>query len=320
MRQITLLAGLLLAGSSLFAADPQLLAMAPGDATTFAGINVTQAKTSQFGQFVLNNIPQNADIQKFITETGFDPRTDLTEVLIAATVSAPAASGAKQNGHPSFSAGLFLAKGSFNIPKIISTSTADQKVKVSTYSGVQLVTIDGEVAFGLIDASTLAAGDVGSVKAALDRRNGSGSIIDAGVLARINQLSTTEDAWSVSTKGFPAGFPMMGTGDSGSAILQSIQQSSGGIKFGSSVVLTCQVIADSAQDAQSLSDVAKMLSQMFTMHSGTGGAPSELTNILKSLTISTDGTTVNLTLTVPEDQLEGLVKMAHGGQMNSTVI
>lgn len=320
MRQITLLAGLLLAGSSLFAADPQLLAMAPGDATTFAGINVTQAKTSQFGQFVLNNIPQNADIQKFITETGFDPRTDLTEVLIAATVSAPAANGAKQNGHPSFSAGLFLAKGSFNIPKIISTSTADQKVKVSTYSGVQLVTIDGEVAFGLIDASTLAAGDVASVKAALDRRNGSGSIIDAGVLARINQLSTTEDAWSVSTKGFPAGFPMMGTGDSGSAILQSIQQSSGGIKFGSSVVLTCQVIADSAQDAQSLSDVAKMLSQMFTMHSGTGGAPSELTNILKSLTISTDGTTVNLTLTVPEDQLEGLVKMAHGGQMNSTVI
>jgi hypothetical protein len=317
MRQITLLAGLLLAGSSLFAADPQLLAMAPGDATTFAGINVTQAKTSQFGQFVLNNIPQNADIQKFISETGFDPSTDITEVLVAATIGAPSTSGA----HPSVSSGLFLAKGTFNIQKIVATATTDQKVQVSMYSGVQLVTVDGEVAFGLIDASTLAAGDVASVKAALDRRNGSGSIIDAGVLARINQLSTTEDAWSVSTKGFPTGFPMMGgSGDSGSAILQSIQQSSAGIKFGSSVVLTCQVIADSAQDAQSLSDVAKMLSQMVTMHSGTGGAPSELTNLLKSLTIATDGTAVNLSLTVAEDQLEALVKMAHGGKMNSAVI
>jgi hypothetical protein len=113
---------------------------------------------------------------------------------------------------------------------------------------------------------------------------------------------------------------MGASGDSGSAILQSIQQSSAGIKFGSSVVLTCQVIADSAQDAQSLSDVAKMLSQMVSMHSGTGGAPSELTNLLKSLTIATDGTAVNLTLTVAEDQLEALVKMAHGGQMPSAVI
>jgi hypothetical protein len=319
MRQITLLAGLLLAGASLFAADPQLLAMAPGDATTFAGINVTQAKTSQFGQFVLNNIPQNADIQKFISETGFDPRTDITEVLVAATVSAPAANATTQNGHPSFSSGLFLAKGAFNIPKIVAAATTDQKVQVSTYSGVQLVTVDGEMAFGFIDASTLAAGDLASVKAALDRRNGSGSIIDAAVLARINQLSTTEDAWGVSTKGFAGALPMLGSGDSSSAILQSIQQSSGGIKFGSSVVVTCQVVADSAQDAQSLSDVVKMLSQMITMHSGPGGAPSELTNLLKSLNISTDGAALNLTLTVPEDQLEALLKMAHG-QSNSATI
>jgi hypothetical protein len=320
MRQTTLLAALLFAGSSLFAADPQLLAMAPSDATTYAGINVTQAKTSQFGQFLLNNIPQNADIQTFITKTGFDPRTDLTEVLMAATLTAPAANATTQNGHPSFSSGLVLAKGTFNIPKIVATAGADQKVQLSTYAGVQLLTIDGTMAFGLIDASTAAVGDLVSVKAALDRRTGPGSAIDSGTMARINELSTTEDAWSVSTKGLAGALPMLGTGDSGSAVLQSIQQSSGGIKFGSSVVLTVQVIADSTQDAASLSDVVKMLSQMASMHSGTGGAPSELTNLLKGLTISTDGTAVNLSLTVAEDQLEALVKMAHGSGMAAATI
>ena len=321
MRQTTLLAAVLYAGSSLFAADPQLLSMAPSDANTFAGINVTQAKTSQFGQFLLNNMPQNADFQAFVSKTGFDPRTDISEVLIAATLAAPpatppAADSQDATGvHQALSSGLFLAKGTFNIQKILATATTDDKVQVSTYSGVQLLTIDGHVALGLIDAATAAVGDVASVKAALDRRNGSGSAIDPVIMARINQLSTTEDAWSVSSKGLMALAGGMGSGAAGSAILQSIQQTSGGIKFGTNIVVTGQAIAATAQDAASLSDVLKMLSQMVTMHSGPSGAPSELTSVLKSLTISTDGSTVNLSLTLPEDQLEALIKLAHGGSI-----
>jgi hypothetical protein len=316
MKQTTLLAALLLVGSSLFAADPQLLSMAPSDATSYAGINVTQAKTSQFGQFLLNNIPQNSSFQEFVTKTGFDPRNDLSEVLLAASLpSTPPVAGA------SFvTSGLVLAKGAFNIPKILSTASADQKVQVSTYAGVQLLTIDGSAALGLIDASTAVAGDVASVKAALDRRNGSGSAIDASIMARINQLSTTEDVWSVSSSGLFAALPMMGSGASGSAILQTIQQTSGGIKFGSNVVVTGQAIAATSQDAASLGDVLKLLSSMITMHSGTGGPPSELVNVLKNMTVSTDGATLNMSLTVPEDQLEALLKMAHGGSLGTGTV
>ena len=321
MRQTTLLATLLFAGSSLFAADPQLLSMAPSDANTFVGINVTQAKTSPFGQFLLNNLPQDAHIQAFIAKTGFDPRTDLSEVLMAATLTTPATpEAAGQAIHPGFSTGLILAKGTFNIAKILATAATDQKVQVSTYAGVQLVTVDGQAAVGLIDASTAALGDLAAVKAALDRRSGSGSAIDPVIMARINQLSTSEDAWSVSSHGMFGALPGLGSGASGSAVLQSIQQTSGGVKLGSSVVLTGQAIADNAQDAASLSDVAKMLSQMVSMHSGSGGPPTELTNMLKSLSITTDGNAVNFSLTLPEDQLEALVKMVHGNKVSTTVI
>ena len=296
---------LLFAGTGLFAADPQLLNMAPSDAQMFAGINVEQAKTSQFAQFLLANMPVDADFQEFIATTGFDPRTDLREVLIV-TTGAPDVSVKQSHS------GIFLAKGTFNIPQILAAAGKDGKASVAAYAGAQLVTFssgDHTQSLGLIDGSTAVAGDTAAVKAALDQRT-KANAIPAAVMARINQLSTTEDAWSISTANFGKLPIPGGSGGAGSAVLQSIQQASGGVKFGSVIQLDAQAVTGTNQDASSLGDVVKLLAQMVQMHSSGNAVPGQITDLLKSLVVTTDQNVVKVTLSLPEDQLESLFKMA----------
>ncbi len=313
MTQTTLRAAvLLLSGTCLFGADPQLLNMTPAGTQMYAGINVEQAKTSQFGQFLLASLPVNPEFHEFITSTGFDPRTDLREVLVVTSIAPHSVPNAVVTG------GLLLAKGNFNIPQILAAAAKDGKATVISYAGAQVVTFtDGEHAqgLGLIDSSTAVAGDVASVKAALDQRSHPAPIA-AAVMARINQLSTTEDAWSVSTANFGQ-LPLPGAGgDSGSAVLQSITQASGGVKFGAQVQLDMQAVTGTSQDAASLGDVVKLLAQMVQMHGSQNQVPGQITDLLKSLVVTTDQNTVKVSLSLPEDQIESLFKMAesHHGQ------
>ena len=57
-----------------FAADPALLQMILPDAQVVAGLEVTQAKGSLFGQYVLSHLSVNDNkLQQFSSQTGFDP-------------------------------------------------------------------------------------------------------------------------------------------------------------------------------------------------------------------------------------------------------
>src|SRR5260370_13872377 len=63
-----------------------LLNFVTSDAQVLAGANVTAAKNSPFGQFVLSQMPLGEfGFETFFPASGFDPRTDLNEVLIAST-------------------------------------------------------------------------------------------------------------------------------------------------------------------------------------------------------------------------------------------
>src|SRR5215475_10252181 len=104
----------LVAGFSgvLSAADPLLLDLVMPDAKVIAGVNVQQAKGTQFGQYVLNQIGMHdADLQKLIALTGFDPRRDVNEVLVASD-------GASQS-----KTGLMLTRRTFDAAKITAAAT-----------------------------------------------------------------------------------------------------------------------------------------------------------------------------------------------------
>jgi hypothetical protein len=302
----TVLIALALCGSSAFAADTQLLNLVMPDAQVMAGINVTNATISPFGQYMLRRLMANDQgLQSFISQTGFDPTKDVTEVL--------AASSGNQTNHT----GLLLAKGSFNVPQILSAISGDQRHQVTTYGGATLITsTDGKDNFGLafLGGSIAVAGDAASVKAAIDRSTGVNSIAPA-LAAVVQTLSTTQDAWSVSNESLGALIPGGVASAPGNAmaaqtlqIVKNIQSASSGVKFGANVQFTGQAVADTAQNAASLADVIRMVAGLASMSAAgqTSQGPA-IGELLQSLQVSTDGATVNIGLNVPESQIEAIL-------------
>ena len=68
----------------MFAADPGLLSLAMPNARVMAGINVEQARLSPFGQYLMSEFAgREVGLETLVGATGFDPRRDLREVLLA---------------------------------------------------------------------------------------------------------------------------------------------------------------------------------------------------------------------------------------------
>jgi len=292
------------------AADPQLLNLVMPDAAVLAGVNVDQAKTSTFGQFVISQV-QTSDIQKLAAATGFDPTRDVHEVLAA---TGPAGS----------KTGLALARGTFNPAQIAAAAAAKGGTTTETYGGITILEDQKQthgVAF--LNSTIAIAGDVASVKAAIDRQK-TPSSLPASVLVQINQWSTTEDAWVIST--VPPGtlhpasstpsIPGVGPGAAANSALQTIQAAAGGVKFGDNVVVTAQATSDNAQDAENLANTVKLLAAVAQMQAQNNPA---LQTLVKSLQVTNTGSIVNISFSMPETQLQGILTQHHADHVPARV-
>lgn len=289
MRLRLLAAAIVLAGS-LFAADPGLLSLAPPDSHAMAGINTEQVLLSPLGQYFLRQ-PPDPGMQKLIDTTGFDPRRDVREIL-AATSGQPVNSG------------IVLVRGTFDVPRIVEAANANGGT-VETYKGVQIIQDksinQGSVAFP--DSTIAVLGNSADVRAAIDRKSAPTSISSALAVA-VNQASTTEDIWFVTI--VPPLQLQPQVPGSPFAILEKVLSASGGVKFGASVVLTVQAISQTAQDASTLETVVK---SWIGMVQGQANAqqPASKTEWLRSINLSSDGTTTSLSLSIPEQQIEEMM-------------
>lgn len=307
MRQIAVLLTLCLSGTA-FAADPQLMNLVMPDAKILAGVNATSAVASPLGQFILTKIGQLP--QGFITATGFNPLQDVSEIL-AATAADPSNPG-----------GLVLASGTFPVDKIAATlSAGSSNWQVTTYGGATLMSntnpkekVASAVAF--IGTSIAVAGDLASVKAAIDRSSATNSI-DPALAVTVNQLSASEDEWLASSVSIGSLIPASASADAakGTAaillpILQNIQSLSGGVKFGDNVVVTGQAVANSPQNAAALNAVIKLGITLGSSLAGNAAKDPQLTaalQLLQAVQVTTNGSDVDLSLSIPEAQIEALV-------------
>jgi hypothetical protein len=284
--------------SVLPAADPRLVSLAMPDATVLAGVNVDQAKATPFGQYVLTTLLQTQDqkLQQLATLTGFDPRRDVHELLLTSV----GASGNKT--------GLALARGVFD-PDKIAAAAQSGGAGAETYGGVSIIEDpQHQNGFAFLDSTLVVAGDVANVKAAIDRRHG-GPTISAALAAQVNQLSSTQDAWAISTVPPstlkpPAAVPPA-AGINMQNALQKIESASAGVKFGSLVVVTGQAQAATPQDASSLGAVLQLFVNMAQLQAA---KRPETAALAQSLVVSTQGSTVKIILSLPEDQIQQLVK------------
>jgi hypothetical protein len=293
------------------AADPAMLNLLMPDAKLVSGVNVQQAVASPFGLYVLSLLnAQDSEIQQMTSLIGFDPRKDVTELLVG---SPGAAAAAKSDA-------LALARGNFAVSTLLAAAQT-KGAATQIYKGVTIVG-DPKLTLGaafldadasMTRATLVALGPVEQVKAAIDRLSAP-SILDIKLLTQVQNLSAAQDAWVVSLAPLagltlPAGTLQI-SGLPQVAMPQNIQQFSGGVKLGASVTLTAAAVFDTAQNAAGMAGVLQFVANLAQTQSAQNPQAAAL---LKSVAISAQGNTVKLSMALPMEQIQQLMKPATAG-------
>lgn len=306
LRQLAVLLSLPVA--TWAAADPALLKLVMPDAKVIAGIQVDQTRNSLFGQYVLSHMQvDDAGFKSFIAETGFDPRRDVNEILIASNWESTGAG----------SRWLVMARGSFDLAKIARaaqgngiTTTNFQGVDILVHSGAAQPQVENAIAF--FDGSSAVMGDLASVKAAIGRQK-IGAPPSSQLLAKVNELSSKNDFWFVTlvpVSEFANAMPDPNlSGAMKGNLLAAINEASGGIRFGNTVTISAEAITRSDKDAQALVDVVKFVAGMIQLNRQNNPAAGQVATLLDTLDTKTAGNVTSVSLSIPELQLEQMLDM-----------
>jgi hypothetical protein len=292
---------LVLTAATTFAGvDPGLLKLVMPDAQAITGIQADSVRSSPFGQYVISQVQIDADLSKIIVSTGFDPRRDIHELV--------AASAGTQNG-------IVIGRGTFQ-PALLTSAAAQNGAVATSYRGIQILTSgkttdSGAAAF--LDNTTVLLGDAASVKGAIDRKF-AGTSFSGALAQKAMEVSAGNDIWFAALESPAAYFsgkaPNAGMGNLANAF-QSILQTSGGVKFASTgATVGLVLVARSPQDAQALVDVGKFLVSMIQTNRDRNPGASAAATLADSAVFVANGSVANLTLSLPEQQLEQLLMPA----------
>ncbi len=309
----TLLAGLFgMAGAQpALGADPGLLGLVMPEARSLAGLNAAAAKVSPLGQFILSKAAgAGQGVQLLEATTGFDPARDVSEVLVASA------------GDPANPAALVLVRGVFDATKLAAVLGARPGMTVSTYAGATLVSgvtppqkTEQGVAF---PGGTIAVlGDLNLVKGALDRGTVSSSI-DPVLAAQVSRLSAADDAWFVgkapagglaSGTAAPAGGALGGPAQAILPLLKGVQTISGGVRLGSNVQIDIEALTADAQSAAALAAFLGLAKGI----AGANPQAAPAAQVIQDIQVQANGNAVELSLSIPESQLESFVSSFRKG-------
>jgi hypothetical protein len=284
---------------ALPAADATMLNLVMPDAKVIMGADVDRLTNSPFGQHILSLMKlEGKEFESFVAMTGFDPRRDLREVLVA--------SQSVEGNMGSDS--VAIVRGAFDEAKLTALATVNGGV-VSSYNGVKLLTGPPKPGHagptgGYLGGGYLVVGQDAPVKAAIDRQRAA-KPLDAALAARIQASSGQYHAWVVTTAS-PSELagrvrnPNMAGAMKGD-LLQAIESISAGVRFGANVEVGGEANTRSDRDATALIDVMRFLVSM-----ATSNAPPAFGKIAESLQLTSEGATVRFSASIPEADFEKL--------------
>jgi len=300
---------------ALAAVDPALLKLVMPDAKVVAGLQVSGVRNSPFGQFVLSHMQvEDQAFQKFIAETGLDPRRDISEVLIASSW---------QQDTPA-SRWLVVARGTFNVPTITNAAQANGGV-TSNFEGVDILTYSppakpdatgqaqppAQYGIAFFDSSNAVMGDIASVKAAI-RRKQSNAAASGAVVAKVRDVAAKNDFWFVTLVPISEFAGAMPNPNLSSAmqgnLLAGVHEASGGIRFGDTVTISGEAVTRSDKDAQALVDVFKFLAGMIQNNRQNDATVGQVATLVDNMDVKTKDNVMSLSLNIPEKQLEQLLE------------
>ena len=217
--------------------DNVLAQMVPNATTTLVGMRMEQLKATPLFQKMIaqQKLPQ---LDQFAKDTGFDPRRDVRDLLLAST------------GGDS----VLLARGNFHL-------TSKGKFKKSNYHGFEIWT-DEKAGFCILDRTLAAAGPLPMLQAALDqyKLRGRNNANAAALLTRAKAIPENYQIWVVTSGNsnyVAEKMPKPGNGVDVQRILQSLGDVRIEADFRSGLNANAEGWCTTVQDAKNLGDVVR---------------------------------------------------------------
>ena len=294
------------------AGESALLRLVMPDAAVIIGINVDRVRSSPVSEAVFSGIESSDEsLKKLIGATGFDVRRDLFEIVVAGP-----AGGAKKRG-------LLLVRGSFDTERFVGLARTVQ-ASVRSYQGVQIVSGGEKEPFALawLDDSILVGGDQESVRGAIARHRSSSRLYPR-LLGKASELREGFDVWGVSV--LPVSELAGGVADprlKGALqgdVLKSIEQASGGVKFGARLQASVELTTRTEKEAVALRDVLQFLAGLALAEA----RKTQQALPLEDVQLTVQGRSVKLSLEISEQQVAQMIqaqKQARRGEPKSTEV
>lgn len=263
--------------------DRSLLALLPPNATTLVGVDLERLKGTTLYRHIEEDSrkgPGGSHFDDFMAATGFDPRRDVQELLVASWMDP----GLKENDQQF----VAVARGQFNTSAIGREIRKENKVRAENYRGFEVFlpeegskrapkdaarnrqkqgvagTPHEQGAFAFLDDRTALAGTRPALFAALDRKASGGPSLlsNSGLLSRAQAISATNQVWAVSEKpgnvvsrAFPKNDSIEGSNFA--RIFASMQNSTFALDLMNGLDLKAVGLCKTAEDAKTLGDAAR---------------------------------------------------------------
>jgi hypothetical protein len=267
--------------------DNVLVKMVPPGSLSLVGTRMDRIKDTDLYRKLVESkkLPQ---LDSFAEQTGFDPRRDVREFLLADTRSG----------------GVILARGSFHM------NPASRKGGHLVRHGEYNVVASGGAGFCILDSTLVVAGDLESTLASLDEWTSGTHTAAQPLLAQAKQVDPSSEFWGVSN-GF-AGFvanhmPSTGTGIDFSKIFRGVSNIWFEADLTGDLKGEIHGLTATERDAVNLRDTAKGL-----IGFGRLSVPENQPAMLKlwdGISVEQDGRSVAIRADIPPVLIEQLIQL-----------
>jgi len=309
MRLQSILLFAVLSAAAAFGADSALLNLVMPEARMLAGMDVERARDSFLGRKLMEQIDGKdaREFSKFVEMTGFDPRRDLREVIIATP-------DANTKNPPA----LILVRGIFDTGRINGFMKVSGIAPAETIGGVDFYTkpdAKEDMGFAILDGSLAMLGSKDAVRSALARRSGKGAGLTAATYAKVQTMSRGNDIWVVTSipvaelsNALPGGKDGGGGAMMGGDAFKGIEQAAMGVRFTADMMeLTAEAVSQTEKDATSIADVVRFLSTMIQMNREKPEVKA-LATALDAMKLTTEARTTKLSISLPVADMEQMIK------------
>ncbi len=266
--------------------DNVLQKMVPPGATSLMGARMDLLKqTAMYRKMV--GTQSLAQLDQFAKETGFDPRTDVRDLLLAST----------QSGS------VLLARGNFHVNPVTL-----KDVRKFRYGKYEIVG-KGDGGFCILDSTLAAAGDIKSLEAALDEWTSGTHTAAQPLLSRLGGINPQTELWGISTGvgNFLSEHLPASSGFDFSKIFQGLQDTWFQADFSTGFRADVRGSAATEKDAISLRDGVRGIVGL-----GRLSVPEnqpELLRVWDGITVDQQGRSISLHIDIAQDLIDRMVQL-----------